>query len=202
VEVPIKGPSGEVGATILSLQVPSSASGSAAAKITDRVIAFKSDERDAGVLAGLVRLEFGSMDQWFEEDAPIYVHPKDPFKRIDVLPSSRQITVKLNGCTLADTDFALHLHETNLPTRYYLPYGSVDVKILRKSDLTTKCPYKGDAEYFHVVLDGKVYENLVWWYRIPTAESAAVAGHLCFYNEKVDVEIDGKLQEQPITHFV
>jgi uncharacterized protein (DUF427 family) len=141
------------------------------------------------------------MDQWFEEDAPIYVHPKDPFKRIDILPSTRQITVKLDGHTLASTHYSIHLHETGLPTRYYIPFGSVDVSNLRKSDLVTKCPYKGEAEYFHVVLDGKEYKNLVWWYRIPTAESAPVAGCPCFYNEKVDIEIDGEVQDRPKTHF-
>ena len=82
-----------------------------------------------------------------------------------------------------------------------MPYTSVDVAYLRKSDLVTKCPYKGDAEYFHLVFDEEEYKNLVWWYRLPTAESAPIAGLLCFYNEKVDIEIDGVLQERPKTHF-
>lgn len=201
VVAPIKAENGSVGANILALRVPDSKSAPEPARATDRVIAFENDQRIAGVLAGLVRLEFNSMDQWFEEDTPIYVHPKDPFKRIDVLPSSRKIVIKLDGHVLASASHAYHLHETGLPTRYYLPFPSLVSTVLRKSDLTTKCPYKGDAEYFHVVLNGKEYKNLVWYYRIPTAESAPIAGSPCFFNEKVDIEIDGVAQERPKTHF-
>lgn len=95
----------------------------------------------------------------------------------------------------------MHLLETGLPTRYYLPLPSVDQSVLRKSDLTTKCPYKGDAEYYHVVLGGEVHENLVWYYRLPTHESAGIAGLVCFYNEKVDIILDGNPLERPKTHF-
>jgi uncharacterized protein (DUF427 family) len=190
------------GAAIVSITVGESDSG-IKIKSTDRAVRFLDDGKgDVKGLKGLVRLEFGAMDAWFEEDTPIYVHPKDPFKRIDILSSSRPITIKLNGHTLASSSHSLHLLETGLPTRYYLPYSAVDPKILRHSDLKTKCPYKGEAEYHHVVLpDGKFMENLVWYYRTPTAESAPVAGLLCFYNEKVDIELDGKQLERPKTHF-
>ncbi|KIW06045.1 uncharacterized protein PV09_03221 [Verruconis gallopava] len=200
-EAIVKLSDGTAGGAILSLRVPDGKAAPEPARATDRVICFYEDEKIAGRLAGLVRLEFGSMDQWFEEDAPIYVHPKDPFKRIDILPSSRQIVVKLLGHTLATANHALHLYETSLPVRYYLPFGSIDTSVLRKSNLVTKCPYKGEAEHFHVVLDGVEHKNLVWLYRIPTAESAAIAGSPCFYNEKVDIYIDGVLQERPKTHF-
>jgi uncharacterized protein (DUF427 family) len=136
-----------------------------------------------------------------EEDSPIYVHPKDPFKRVDILPSSRPIEVKVAGKTVAKSPGSSHLHETGLPTRYYMPLGAVDQSVLRKSDLVTKCPYKGEAEYYHVVVDGKEHKNLVWYYRLPIQESAAVAGLVCFYNEKVDIIMDGELLEQPKTHF-
>ncbi|UNI15995.1 hypothetical protein JDV02_002475 [Purpureocillium takamizusanense] len=167
---------------------------------TDRVLRFTED-RSLGALAGLVRLEFGSMDQWLEEDAVIYVHPKDPFKRIDVLPSSRPVEIKVGGKTVAKAPNSVHLLETGLPTRYYLSAGAVDQSSLRKSDLVTRCPYKGDAEYYHVVVDGTQHDDLVWYYRLPTHESAGIAGLLCFYNEKVDVYLDGKLQEKPKSPF-
>jgi uncharacterized protein (DUF427 family) len=141
------------------------------------------------------------IDQWFEEDIPIYVHPKDPFKRIDTLPSSRPIEVKIDGKTVAKAASSIHLHETGLPVRYYISPGAVDPLVLRKSDLVTKCPYKGDAEYYHVVVDGKQHDNLVWYYRLPTHESNAIAGLLCFYSEKVDILLDGQLLERPRTHF-
>jgi uncharacterized protein (DUF427 family) len=199
--LPVKSSNGAVGANILTLRVPDSNATTEPARITDRVVAFDNDQKTAGVLAGLVRLEFSSMDQWFEEDVPIYVHPKDPFKRIDILASSRKVTVKVDGRTLATTSHSFHLHETGLPTRYYVPFGSVDATVLQQSDLKTQCPYKGQSEYYDVVFDGKEYKNLVWYYRIPTAESAPVAGSLCFYNEKVDIEIDDVPVQRPKTHF-
>ncbi|KAL0936254.1 uncharacterized protein CTRU02_208469 [Colletotrichum truncatum] len=168
---------------------------------TDRALRFSDDEKSSGALRGLIRLEFGSMDQWLEEETPIYVHPKDPFKRIDILPSSRSVEVKVAGKTVAKTDFAVHLLETGLPTRYYLPLSSVDQSVLRKSDLVTKCPYKGDAEYYDVAINGEEFKNLVWYYRLPTHESAGIAGLLCFYNEKVDIILDRELLERPKTFF-
>jgi uncharacterized protein (DUF427 family) len=141
------------------------------------------------------------LDTWLEEDTPIYVHPKDPFKRIDILSSSRPIEVKVAGHTVASSAGATHLLETSLPTRYYLPLSSINQSYLRPSDLITKCPYKGDAEYYDVVINGEVYKNLVWYYRLPTHESATIAGLLCFYNEKVDIWLDGVELERPKTHF-
>jgi uncharacterized protein (DUF427 family) len=79
--------------------------------------------------------------------------------------------------------------------------SAVDQAVLRPSDLITKCPYKGEAEYYDVVVGGETYKNLVWYYRLPTAESASIAGLVCFYNEKVDTYLDGKLLERPKTHF-
>lgn len=142
-----------------------------------------------------------TIDQWLEEDAPIYVHPKDPFKRVDILPSSRSIEVKVGGKTIAKSAHSVHLLETSLPTRYYFPLGAVNQSVLRKSDLITQCPYKGDAEYYHVVVDGEQRKDLVWYYRLPTHESAQIAGLVCFYNEKVDIILDGELQERPNTFF-
>lgn len=133
------------------------------------------------------------IDQWLEEDTPIYVHPKDPFKRIDTLASSRTIEIRIGGETVAKSSFSVHLHETGLPVRYYLPLGSVNPTVLRHSDLITKCPYKGDAEYYHLVINGATHENIIWYYRYPTQESLAIAGLVCFYNEKVDILLDGEL---------
>ncbi|KAM5529012.1 hypothetical protein FOXYSP1_16856 [Fusarium oxysporum f. sp. phaseoli] len=154
-----------------------------------------------GPLSGMVRIEFRSVDQWLEEDDPIYVHPKDPFKRVDILRSQRPIEIKIKGKTVAKAASSMHLFETGLPTRYYLPLASVDQATLRKSTLRTKCPYKGEAEYYNVVVDGQELENLVWYYTLPTHESAAIAGLVCFYNEKVDTILDGELQARPKTHF-
>jgi uncharacterized protein (DUF427 family) len=143
-----------------------------------------------------VKIDFPSLTAWFEEDLPIYQHPKDPYKRIDILPSSRSIKISLNDTVLAESSHPLVLLETSLRPRYYLPPTSVNWEVLVKSETETYCPYKGKANYYDVQVDGKAYKDLVWYYVYPTAESAAVAGHLCFYNEKVDVWVDGVLEKR------
>ena len=155
-------------ATQLSLRVGS--------KSTEEVISFSSSglPSPAAALSGLVRVAFDSIDAWFEEDTPIYVHPKDPFKRVDLLDSQRRIRVRVGGQVVADTPTSIHLYETGLPCRFYLPFTSVDPKVLRPSKTRTKCPYKGEAEYYSVEVDGKLHEDVVWYYTRPTLECAKV----------------------------
>lgn len=152
---------------------------------TERVLIFNTK-----ALKDLVKIDFRAIDQWFEEDVPIFCHPKDPYKRIDILQSTRKVKVGIDGVTLAESSSPMFLLETTLRTRYYLPPTSVKWEYLSPSDTETLCPYKGKANYYHVSVNGKVYRDLVWYYRYPTPESAPVAGHLCFYNEKVDVWVD------------
>ncbi|KAK4561098.1 hypothetical protein LTR86_005053 [Recurvomyces mirabilis] len=152
-------------------------------------------------LAGLVKIDFDSVDQWFEEASPIFVHPKDPFKRIEIIQSTRPIRVLIDGQQVAKTTTSQHLYETGLPARFYLPMTDVDPAVLRPSKTKTKCPYKGEAEYYSVEVNGKLHEDVVWYYNRPTIESAQVVSLLCFYNEKVDIELDGKILERPKTHF-
>ncbi|TAQ87830.1 hypothetical protein B7494_g3840 [Chlorociboria aeruginascens] len=160
-------------------------------KSTPRVIIF-----EKGPLAGLVRFEFKALDAWFEEDQQIYDHPKNPYTRIDILPSSRKIEVKIDGVKVAESTNSFFLFETGLRTRFYLPKTSVDWQYLSESQTTTKCPYKGKANYYNVTIGGKEYKDIIWWYEYPTTESSLVAGLVCFYNEKVDTYIDGVLEEK------
>ncbi|KAI0973726.1 DUF427-domain-containing protein [Xylaria arbuscula] len=174
---------------------------SAGKATTDRVIVFKQGE-----LAGLVRVEFGAVDAWFEEDVRIDVHPKDPFKRVDVVFSSRPVRVSVHGTEVARAESSFHLYETGLPVRFYLPATSVQAELLRDSATVTACPYKGEANYYDLVVKGNWNEeqklkDIVWYYKNPKMECAGIAGCLCFYNEKVDIELDGKKLEQPKTHF-
>lgn len=144
-----------------------------------------------GPLKDLVRFDFKSMDAWYEEDQQIFVHPMDPYKRIDIRRSSRHIRVEIDGITVAETSNATLLFETMLMTRYYLPATCVDQKLLSLSDTVTSCPYKGDASYYNVTVKGKEHKDMIWYYKYPTPESVSVAGLLCFYNEKVHLWIDG-----------
>ncbi|MFC4377086.1 DUF427 domain-containing protein [Nocardia halotolerans] len=151
-------------------------------------------------LRDAVRLDFESFD-WFEEDEPIYVHPRDPYSRVDILASSRAVRVEIDGVTVADSTSPRILFETGLPPRYYLPLTDVRMDLLTPSDTHTSCPYKGTADYWHVRVDGTEHRDLVWIYRTPLPESQKVAGLACFYNEKVDIFLDGVLQDRPHTPF-
>ncbi len=148
-----------------------------------------------------IRLDWPSMDAWFEEEEEVYVHARDPYTRIDILPSSRHIRVEVDGVTVAESTQPRLLFETGLPTRYYLPKGDVAMELLTASELVTSCPYKGDAHYYHVTVNGTTRENIVWWYPFPVEESSRVAGYVSFYNEKVDIYVDGQLEAKPKTVF-
>lgn len=152
-------------------------------------------------LEGLIAFHWAAMDAWFEEDEEVFVHARDPYTRVDALSSSRHVEVKINGVTVADTLKPTLLFETGLPTRYYLPLTDVRMDLLRDSDTVTQCPYKGEANYYSVELDGEVIEDIAWYYRYPVEESARVAGLVSFYNEKVDIYVDGQLDAKPKTVF-
>ncbi|KAL8821068.1 MAG: hypothetical protein Q9223_000830 [Gallowayella weberi] len=155
-------------------------------KKTDQVLVF-----EKGQLAGLTRLDFGAMDAWFEEDQPIYQHPKDPYKRIDILPSTRKITIKVGDTTLAESTMNMFLFETMLRTRYYMPKTAINWQWTTPSSTITVCPYKGTAEYYNININGTEIKDGIWWYRHATRESALIEGMACFYNEKVEVYVDG-----------
>jgi uncharacterized protein (DUF427 family) len=148
-------------------------------------------------LAGLVAFYFDRMDRWLEEAEEIGVHARDPYHRVDVIASDRHVRVTLEGELLADTHDALALFETGLPVRWYILREDV-VASLEASDTVTHCPYKGQASYHSVRLpDGQVQTDLIWCYQRPLPEVGRISGRLCFFNEKVDLELDGELQERP-----
>ena len=152
-------------------------------------------------LRSLVRLNWNAMSEWLEEDEPVYTHPRDPYKRIDILGSSRNVRIEVDGLTIAESGQPRILFETGLPPRYYIPLTDVRMDLLRPSDSQTHCPYKGTASYWSVDTGNAVHEDLVWMYRTPLPESQKIAGLACLYNEKVDLYLDGELQERPRTPF-
>jgi uncharacterized protein (DUF427 family) len=144
----------------------------------------------------LIAFYWNGMDHWFEEDEEVFLGPRDPYHRVDVVSTSRAIRVSLDGELLAETGRALALFESNVPTRWYLPPADVRAN-LEPSDTVTGCPYKGTARYYSVRLTGgELVEDLVWSYEEPFPEVSRVGGLVCFYNERVDIEIDGELQER------
>jgi uncharacterized protein (DUF427 family) len=152
-------------------------------------------------LRGAVRLDWDAMSEWLEEDEPVYTHPRDPYTRVDILASSRHIRVQVAGVTVADSRQPRILFETGLPPRYYLPLPDVRMDLLRPSAAQSHCPYKGTASYWSVEAGGHLHPDIVWIYRTPLPESQKIAGLACFYDEKVDVYLDGGLQPRPKTHF-
>jgi uncharacterized protein (DUF427 family) len=148
-------------------------------------------------LAGYVTVAWDSLEHWYEEDEEVFVHPRDPFVRVDALRSTRNVRVERDGQLLAESDAPILVFETGLPTRYYLPENDVDGSLLADSDLQTGCPYKGRASYRDLVLDERRHPNLFWYYEAPFHEVAQVKGYLAPYNERVDLIVDGQLQDRP-----
>jgi uncharacterized protein (DUF427 family) len=142
-----------------------------------------------------VRIEWSATDHWFEEDEEVFVHPRSPYARVDCLPSSRHVQVVVDGVTVADTHHPTLLFETGLPTRYYIPLPDVRIDLLEPSPSVTRCPYKGMASYWSVKVGDQMYEDLAWFYATPLPESIRVAGLVCFYQDRVDLIVDG----EPVT---
>jgi uncharacterized protein (DUF427 family) len=152
-------------------------------------------------LRDAVRLDWGAMDAWFEEDEEVFTHPRDPYTRVDILSSSRHVRVEVDGATIAESSRPTLLFETGLPTRYYLPKTHVRLDLLRPTETVSHCPYKGQAEYWSLRVGDRSYSDLAWSYRTPLPESQKIAGLISFYNEKVELYVDGVLQPRPKSRF-
>lgn len=148
-----------------------------------------------------LKVDWDAVDHWFEEDVEVFVHPRDPYKRIDTLPSSKHVVVRIDGQVVADSHKPTILYETSLPPRYYLPITDVRLDLLTPTMTESGCPYKGWAHYWTATIEGADHVDIAWGYRTPLPESESIAGMVCFYNEKVDIEIDGEPLERPQTKF-
>ncbi|HWD08905.1 MAG TPA: DUF427 domain-containing protein [Actinomycetota bacterium] len=160
--------------------------------------------RDSPVqgLAGTVRFDWAALDAWFEEDERVFVHPRNPYTRVDALRSTRRVRIELEGAVLAESSSPVMVFETGLPTRYYLNRTEVDLTHLIPTTTVTECPYKGTTSgYWSVDLGGKVHKDLAWCYDFPTRQLAPIAGLIAFYNEKVDISVDGQPLPRPETAF-
>lgn len=150
-------------------------------------------------LAELVVFRWHLVDAWFEEDDEVFVHPRDPYHRVDVLNSSRHVKVSVGGVLLAETRRPRLLFETSLPTRYYIPKLDVTMDLLEPSQTTSRCPYKGIASYWSVRAGGTVLPDLAWSYKSPIPECPKIENLIAFFDERVDLEVDGERMERPLT---
>jgi uncharacterized protein (DUF427 family) len=155
-----------------------------------------------GSVAGTVRFDWDALDAWFEEDEEVFVHPRNPYTRVDALRSTRHVRIELDGALLAESSAPVMLFETGLPTRYYLNRTEVNFSHLVPTETVTACPYKGRTSgYWSVRVADATYPDLAWAYDFPTRQVLPIAGLIAFYNEKVDITIDGELLPRPKTDF-
>jgi len=145
---------------------------------------------------GLVEIDFGAMDEWLEEEEALLGHARDPYHRIDTRRTSRAVRVSVGGRPVAETTHAVVLFETSLPPRWYIPRDDVLAE-LEPSDHRTTCAYKGHATHFSVAGE----EAVAWSYEDPLNDAVPVKDMVCFYNERVEIEIDGESQERPQTQW-
>jgi uncharacterized protein (DUF427 family) len=157
--------------------------------------AFRPEDPD---LAGCVVVDFAPFS-WKEEDEDVVGHPRDPFKRIDVRRSSRHVVVSLGDVVLADSHAPRILAEGSLPLRWYLPRADVRLDLLTRTDTTTTCPFKGRASYWSYEPAGEAGRDLAWTYERPLPKAEAVREHVCFWNERTDITVDGVLAPRPPT---
>lgn len=157
------------------------------------------DEALSGLLAfNWFRRAVPGLDHWYEEDEEIFQHPRNPFKRVDALRSTRHVRVEINGVEVADTRAPVLVFETGVPTRYYIPRDDVRFDLLTPVELSTICPYKGTAsDYWSWAGPGDAAPNLAWSYPAPLPAVQAITGHVAFYNEVVDTFVDDRLTDRP-----
>lgn len=151
-------------------------------------------------IKGYMAFYWRKMDAWYEEEEEVFVHPRDPYKRVDVMPSSRHVRVILGGVMVAESHRPWLLFETGLPTRYYFPKEDVRMELFEPSESHTRCPYKGVADYWSAKIGEHVFKDIVWSYPDPIPECPKIKGLLSFFNEKVDaIYVDGELMPKPKT---
>jgi uncharacterized protein (DUF427 family) len=152
-------------------------------------------------LADYVAFYWDSVDAWYEEDDEVFRHARDPYHRVDVLHSSRHVQVRIGDVVVADSRRPRLLFETGLPVRYYLPKLDVRQDLLVPTQTRTRCPYKGQAVYWSVQTGAGLLEDVVWSYPAPIPEAPKIENLVAFFNEKVDIIVDGVLRERPVTRW-
>lgn len=168
-------------------------------RVENAVWAYPSPIASVPGLAGYVAFYWDLADAWYEEDDEVFRHPRDPYHRVDVLNSSRHVEVRVGGVTIADSHRPRLLFETGLPARYYLPKLDVRQDLLIPTATRTRCPYKGEARYWSVQVGDEVAEDIAWGYPAPIPEASKIENLIAFFNEKVDLVVDGVPQERPVS---
>jgi uncharacterized protein (DUF427 family) len=149
-------------------------------------------------LSGYLVFDFRAFDAWYEEDEQILAHPREPYHRVDIRKSSRRVRIELEGEVLAESTRPSLLFETGLPVRFYLPPQDFRLE-LHASTRRTYCPYKGEASYWSFDVRGQRRLDIAWSYQEPLQDASAITGLIAFFDEKVNVILDGQRRERPAT---
>ena len=151
---------------------------------------------DLAALDGHLTFYWDEMDAWFEEDEEVFVHPRDPYTRVDTVHSSRHVRVAIGDVVLAETRRPVLLFETGLRTRYYIPKQDVRMDLLQPTSSVSRCPYKGVARYWSGPVGDKMIQDVAWSYPAPIPECPKIENLISFYDERVDFYVDGALQDR------
>jgi uncharacterized protein (DUF427 family) len=174
-----------------------------AGKTADNAVwSYRDPLPEANGLKNHFGFEWNKMDRWYEEDEEIFVHPRDPYKRVDVLPSRRHVRIVIDGQTVADTTWPRLLFETNHPVRYYIPQEDARMDLLLPSATRSRCPYKGPASYWSVKIGDRIFDDMVWGYMETIPECPKIKGLLCFFHERgAEIYVDGEKIPAPKTKW-
>jgi uncharacterized protein (DUF427 family) len=165
----------------------------------DAVWGYEQPIAEAAELAGHVALYWNRFDHWYEEDEEVFVHARDPYKRVDALPSSRKVRIEVDGVVLAETNRPTLVFETGIDTRFYIPRADVNMDLLTESDTVTRCPYKGTASYYSAQINGKQVQDIAWTYVFPVPEAPRLEQLIAFYDERVDTFVEGVQRPRPVS---
>jgi len=167
----------------------------------DAVWTYREPLAPAAFLARHAAFYWGKLDEWWVEDEQVFGHPRDPYHRIDTYPTTRRVRISIDGEVVAESTRAVALFESGLPPRFYLPAEDVRMGLLEPSETKTRCAYKGVASYWHVRAGDTLHDDLAWKYPEPDRDGQAIRDLVCFFNERVDLEVDGEAQERPRTQW-
>lgn len=161
--------------------------------IENAAISYPNPPANATRIKDMITFVWKKSDAWYEEEEEVFVHARDPYSRLDAIPSTRHIQVIIDGEIVADSHRPVILYETGLTPRYYLPVEDIKMDLLVPSETHSHCPYKGYASYWDVDINGQVHKDVVWVYLEANPEVHEIRHLLSFYNEQVEaVIIDGE----------
>ena len=141
-------------------------------------------------LEGYVEVAWDAVDGWQEEGEAVFLHPRNPFHRVDCLRTTRRLRIEAAGATVVDTTDTVVLYETSLEPKLYVDRSDLRGAELVRSDTTTYCPYKGTTTYWHLAVGGATIEDAAWSYEDPLPESTAIRGLISFEPAKVVIQHD------------